>query len=54
MIDTYFAGSEMGEERKQEWLKDSDLAAAVLYIATQPKHVRIDEIRLHPMIQDQF
>lgn len=54
MIDTYFAGSEKGAEYKKEWLKDTDLANAVLYIATQPKHVRIDEIRMHPMTQDQF
>lgn len=54
MIDTYFAGSEMGEPRKSEWLKADDLAAACLYVASQPSHVRIDEIRLHPMIQDQF
>lgn len=54
MIDTYFAGSTMGEERKKEWLKDTDLANACLYVATQPPYVRIDEIRMHPMTQDQF
>lgn len=54
MIDTYFAGSEMGEPRKQYWLKASDLANACLYVASQPPYVRIDEIRLHPMVQDQF
>jgi NADP-dependent 3-hydroxy acid dehydrogenase YdfG len=54
MIDTYFAGSEMGAEHKKDWLKAADLANAVVYIATQPKHVRIDEIRMHPMVQDQF
>lgn len=54
MIDTYFAGSQMGAPHKTEWLKDADLAAACLYIATQPKHVRIDEIRMHPMVQDSF
>ncbi len=54
MIDTYFAGSQMGAEHKAEWLKAEDLAAACLYIATQPKYVRIDEIRMHPMIQTDF
>lgn len=54
MIDTYFAGSEMGAPHKAEWLKAEDLANACLYIATQPKHVRIDEIRMHPMVQEQF
>jgi NADP-dependent 3-hydroxy acid dehydrogenase YdfG len=54
MIDTHFAGSEMGAAHKQDWLKAEDLANAVLYIASQPKHVRIDEIRMHPMTQDQF
>lgn len=54
MIDTYFAGSQMGAPHKTDWLKASDLADAVLYVASTPKHVRIDEIRLHPMVQDQF
>lgn len=54
MIDTYFAGSEMGDPRKKDWLKASDLANACLYVASQPPYVRIDEIRMHPMIQDQF
>jgi NADP-dependent 3-hydroxy acid dehydrogenase YdfG len=54
MIDTYFAGSQMGADYKKDWLKAEDLANAVLYVATQPKHVRIDEIRLHPMIQEEF
>lgn len=54
MIDTYFASSEMGAEFKREWLKAEDLAAAVLYVATQPDYVRIDEIRMHPMVQEQF
>jgi NADP-dependent 3-hydroxy acid dehydrogenase YdfG len=54
MIDTYFAGSQMGAERKQDWLKAEDLVDAVMYVARQPEHVRIDEIRLHPMIQDSF
>lgn len=54
MIDTYFAGSEMGAAHKADWLKAHDLAEAVRYVAVQPKHVRIDEIRLHPMIQDDF
>ncbi|HWI50899.1 MAG TPA: SDR family oxidoreductase [Symbiobacteriaceae bacterium] len=54
MIDTYFAGSQMGAAHKQEWLKASDLADAVMYVATTPGYVRIDEIRLHPMIQEQF
>lgn len=54
MIDTYFAGSEMGAEHKRDWLKASDLAEAVRYVATQPPYVRIDEIRMHPMVQDDF
>lgn len=54
MIDTFFAGSEMGAAHKAEWLKASDLAAACLYVAAQPRYVRIDEIRMHPMVQDDF
>ncbi len=54
MIATYFAGTRPDEPHKQDWLKDTDLANAVLYVANQPRHVRIDEIRLHPMVQEQF
>ncbi|HYF77561.1 MAG TPA: SDR family oxidoreductase [Symbiobacteriaceae bacterium] len=54
MIDTYFAGAQMGAEHKRDWLKASDLADAVMYVTTTPRYVRIDEIRLHPMIQEQF
>jgi NADP-dependent 3-hydroxy acid dehydrogenase YdfG len=52
MTDTYFAGSTQGEERKKDWLKPEDVAQAVWYAVNSPSHVVIDELMLHPKIQD--
>ncbi|WP_394137192.1 SDR family oxidoreductase [Cytobacillus oceanisediminis] len=52
MVDTYFAESEQGLEEKKDWLKVEDIANAVIYMASAPKHMMIDEIVLHPFIQD--
>jgi NADP-dependent 3-hydroxy acid dehydrogenase YdfG len=51
-IDTYFAGSEQGMEFKEEWLKVEDIAEAVVYMASAPKHMVVDEIMLHPLSQE--
>ncbi len=52
MTDTYFAGSTQGETRKKEWLKPEDVAEAVWYAVQAPQHVVVDELMLHPKIQD--
>jgi NADP-dependent 3-hydroxy acid dehydrogenase YdfG len=52
MTDTYFAGSTPGIPEKQGWLKGEDVAKAVLYIATQPPGVVVDEVTIHPTIQE--
>lgn len=52
MVDTYFAKSEQGLPEKQDWLKTDDIANAVLYMASVPKHMFIDEIVLHPFVQN--
>lgn len=52
MVDTYFAKSEQGLPEKQDWLKTDDIANAVLYMASAPKHMFIDEIVLHPFVQN--
>jgi NADP-dependent 3-hydroxy acid dehydrogenase YdfG len=52
MVDSYFNNSEQGAPEKKEWLKGEDVANAVLYMASAPKHVVIDEIMLHPLIQE--
>lgn len=52
MVDTYFANSTQGLPEKQDWLKTEDIAEAVFYMASAPKHMFIDEITLHPFIQN--
>ncbi len=52
MVDTYFANSVQGLPEKQDWLKAEDIANAVIYMASAPKHMLIDEIVLHPFIQN--
>lgn len=51
MVDTYFANSTQGLPEKEEWLKVEDIANAVIYMASAPKHMLIDEIVLHPLVQ---
>lgn len=52
MVDTFFAGSVPGEAHKAAWLRPQDVANAVLYALTAPVHVRIDEVLLHPVVQE--
>ncbi|TDL66398.1 SDR family oxidoreductase [Rhodococcus qingshengii] len=51
MVDTYFAESTPGLPEKQDWLKVEDIANAVVYMASAPKYMLIDEIVLHPLVQ---
>jgi NADP-dependent 3-hydroxy acid dehydrogenase YdfG len=52
MVDTYFANSTQGLPEKEQWLKVEDIANAVVYMASAPKHMLIDEIVLHPLVQN--
>lgn len=51
MVDTYFADSTQGLPEKKDWLKVEDIANAVVYMASAPKYMLIDEIVLHPLVQ---
>ncbi len=51
MVDTYFAESTQGLPEKHDWLKVEDIANAVVYMASAPKYMLIDEIVLHPLVQ---
>ncbi|MEH7072494.1 SDR family oxidoreductase [Neobacillus drentensis] len=51
MVDTYFAESTQGLPEKKDWLKVEDIANAVVYMASAPKYMMIDEIILHPFAQ---
>jgi NADP-dependent 3-hydroxy acid dehydrogenase YdfG len=52
MVDTYFNNSKQGVPEKEDWLKVEDVANAVVYMASAPKHMVIDELMLHPLIQE--
>ncbi|OEH92964.1 SDR family oxidoreductase [Bacillus solimangrovi] len=52
MVDSYFNNSEQGLPEKDDWLKPENIADAVVYMASAPKHMEIDEIVLHPLVQD--
>lgn len=52
MVDTFFGDTRQGEDYKAAWLRPGDVAGAVLYALSAPAHVRIDEILLHPVVQD--
>ncbi|MBM6617056.1 SDR family oxidoreductase [Bacillus suaedaesalsae] len=52
MVDTYFNNSEQGVPEKQDWLQANDIAEAVVYMASAPKHMLVDQIVLHPLIQN--
>lgn len=51
-VDTYFNDSEPGSLEKIAHLKPADIADAVAYALSAPEHVRVDEILLHPVVQD--
>ncbi|MFC4636917.1 SDR family oxidoreductase [Deinococcus hohokamensis] len=52
MVDTFFGGTAQGEAFKAQWLRPDDVADAVLYALTVPAHLRVDEILLHPVVQE--
>ncbi|ARI78171.1 SDR family oxidoreductase [Halobacillus mangrovi] len=51
MVDTYFANGTKGDPEKADWLKVQDIAEAVVYMVQAPKHTVIDELHIHPLIQ---
>lgn len=52
MTDTCFNNSEQGTVEKEGWLLVEDIAAAAVYMASAERHALIDEIIIHPIIQD--
>lgn len=52
MVDTFFNATQQGESYKADWLRPADVADAVLYALSVPRHVRVDEVLLHPVVQD--
>lgn len=52
MTDTHFNGRTPGEPERALHLRSEDVAEAVANVLAAPTHVRIDEIVLHPAVQD--
>ncbi|MFT5914608.1 MAG: NADP-dependent 3-hydroxy acid dehydrogenase YdfG [Flammeovirgaceae bacterium] len=52
LVDTYFGDTQQGIDEKKDWLKPKDIAKAVLYILDAPNYTVIDEIMLHPTVQE--
>lgn len=52
LVDSYFHADPQGSANHDDWLKNEDMANAVQYIISQPKHVVIDELMIHPLTQD--
>jgi NADP-dependent 3-hydroxy acid dehydrogenase YdfG len=52
LVDSQFHIAPQGDESHKDWLKVEDMANAIMYIASQPKHVVIDELMIHPLSQD--
>jgi NADP-dependent 3-hydroxy acid dehydrogenase YdfG len=52
LVDSYFHAEPQGASSHDNWLKNEDMANAIIYIATQPKHVVIDELMIHPLEQE--
>lgn len=52
LVDSSFHAEPEGDVAHTNWLKNEDMANALAYIASQPKHVVIDELMIHPLEQE--
>ncbi|MBC8156227.1 MAG: SDR family oxidoreductase [Bacteroidetes bacterium] len=52
LVDSHFHAKGQGHETSANWLKEQDMAEALYYIISQPAHVVIDELMIHPLEQD--
>jgi NADP-dependent 3-hydroxy acid dehydrogenase YdfG len=52
LVDTSFHAQPQGDRAHQGWLRAHDVADAIFYVLNTPSHVVIDEVMLHPLIQD--
>lgn len=51
VVATAFDGNAADAPYKEDWLQAEDVASAVRYVCTQPDHVLVDEIVIHPISQ---
>lgn len=52
LVDSMFHSDPQGDESHTDWLKVEDMANAISFVMSQPKHVVIDELMIHPLSQD--
>jgi NADP-dependent 3-hydroxy acid dehydrogenase YdfG len=52
LVDSSFHSDPEGHNSHERWLKNEDMANAIIYIAAQPPHVVIDELMIHPLQQE--
>ncbi|MEO6758372.1 MAG: SDR family oxidoreductase [Saprospiraceae bacterium] len=52
LVDTYFHEGDPGQPERAQYLTPQDIAAAVSYILQAPPHVLVDELMIHPMMQE--
>jgi NADP-dependent 3-hydroxy acid dehydrogenase YdfG len=52
LVDSSFHSDPEGHDSHNWWLKNEDMANAIIYIASQPAHVVIDELMIHPLAQE--
>jgi NADP-dependent 3-hydroxy acid dehydrogenase YdfG len=52
LVDSHFHSIGHGHSEAEAWLKENDMADALIYVMNTPPHVVIDELMIHPMSQD--
>jgi NADP-dependent 3-hydroxy acid dehydrogenase YdfG len=52
LVDSSFHANPQGHDAHSWWLKNEDMADAIIYVANQPAHVVIDELMIHPLQQE--
>jgi NADP-dependent 3-hydroxy acid dehydrogenase YdfG len=52
LVDTHFHSHPQGDPHAAAWLRDRDVADAIVYILNAPSHVVVDELMIHPLSQD--
>ncbi len=52
LVDSSFHADPEGHTSHSWWLKNEDMAHAVIYVASQPAHVVVDELMIHPLEQE--
>lgn len=52
LVDSHFHAKGQGHASSENWLKEQDMAEALYYIVSQPPHVVIDELMIHPLEQE--